>query len=45
MADFCIAVIQGAMLMGKIKRKSQPAETTVQEAMKHLRRYVAASES
>jgi TetR/AcrR family transcriptional repressor of nem operon len=45
LADFCIAVIQGAMLMGKIKRKSQPAETTVQEAMKHLRRYVAASES
>ena len=45
LADFCIALIQGAMLMGKIKRKSQPAEATVQEAMRHLRRYMAASES
>jgi len=40
LADFCIAVIQGAMLMGKIKRKSHPAETIVQEAMKHLQRYL-----
>src|SRR6266481_481274 len=29
MADFCIATIQGAMLMGKIKRSSQTVETTV----------------
>jgi AcrR family transcriptional regulator len=40
LADFCIALIQGAMLMGKIKRKSQPAETTVQEAMRHLQSYL-----
>src|SRR5215471_5788466 len=40
MADFCVAVIQGAMLMGKIKRDSQPVETTVREALTHLRRYV-----
>jgi hypothetical protein len=33
MADFCIATIQGAMLMGKIRRSSQLAETTVQEAL------------
>ncbi len=39
MADFCIAAIQGAMLMGKIKRSSQTVETTVQEALAHLRRY------
>jgi oligoribonuclease (3'-5' exoribonuclease) len=40
MADFCIAAIQGAMLMGKIKRSSQTVETTVQEAMAHLKAYV-----
>jgi TetR/AcrR family transcriptional regulator, transcriptional repressor for nem operon len=39
MADFCIATIQGAMLLGKIKRNSQPVETTVREAVAHLRRY------
>jgi hypothetical protein len=43
MADFCIAVIQGGMLMGKIKRDSQTVENTVREALKHLRRYVVAS--
>jgi AcrR family transcriptional regulator len=39
MADFCIATIQGAMLMGKIKRSSQTVETTVREALAHLKRY------
>jgi len=39
MADFCIAAIQGAMLMGKINRSSQPVETTVREALAHLKRY------
>ena len=39
MADFCIAAIQGAMLLGKIKRDSKPAETTVREALTHLRGY------
>jgi AcrR family transcriptional regulator len=43
LADFCIALIQGAMLMGKIKRKSRPAETTVHEAMRHLQSYMARS--
>jgi TetR/AcrR family transcriptional regulator, transcriptional repressor for nem operon len=42
MADFCIATIQGAMLLGKIKRNSQPVETTVREAVAHLRRYAVA---
>ncbi len=41
MADFCIATIQGAMLMGKIKRSSQTVETTVQEAVAHLKSYLA----
>jgi AcrR family transcriptional regulator len=39
MADFCIATIQGAMLLGKIKRNSEPVETAVQEALLHLKRY------
>jgi AcrR family transcriptional regulator len=41
MADFCIAVIQGAMLMGRVRRNSQTAEATIQEAMRHLKRYAA----
>jgi AcrR family transcriptional regulator len=40
MADFCIASMQGAMLMGKIKRSSQTVETSVQEAMTHLKSYL-----
>jgi len=43
MADFCIAVMQGGMLMGKIKRDSQTVENTVREALTHLKRYVVAS--
>jgi AcrR family transcriptional regulator len=39
LADFCIATIQGAMLMGKIKRSSQTVETTVHEALAHLKGY------
>jgi TetR/AcrR family transcriptional repressor of nem operon len=39
MADFCIASIQGAMLMGKIKRSSKTVETSVAEALAHLKRY------
>jgi TetR/AcrR family transcriptional repressor of nem operon len=39
LADFCIATIQGAMLMGKIKRSSQTVETTVHEAVAHLKSY------
>lgn len=39
MADFCIATVQGAMLMGKIKRSSQTVETTAREALAHLKGY------
>src|SRR5438128_1266523 len=31
LADFCLAMIQGAMLMGKVKRDSQLVEHVVQE--------------
>jgi AcrR family transcriptional regulator len=39
LADFCIASVQGAMLLGKVRRNSQPVEITMREALKHLRRY------
>jgi AcrR family transcriptional regulator len=45
MADFCIAVIQGGMLMGKIKRSAQPVEKAVREALAHLRGYVVPAAS
>jgi len=43
LANFCIATIQGAMLMGKINRSSQTVETTVQEAVAHLKSYLVKS--
>src|SRR5262249_29861871 len=39
LADFCIAMIQGAMLLGKVKRNSQLVETTGRETLQHLRGY------
>jgi len=41
LADFCIAIVQGAMLMGKIKRDSQPVEASIREALDHVRRFAA----
>ena len=43
-ADFCLAAVQGAMLMGKIKRSSRPAETTLREALAHIRQYATKPE-
>ena len=37
LADFCIAAIQGGMLMGKIRRSSQTVEAIVQETLQHLK--------
>jgi AcrR family transcriptional regulator len=42
LADFCIATVQGAMLMGKIRRSSQTIEATIVEALRHLRGSVTA---
>jgi TetR/AcrR family transcriptional regulator, transcriptional repressor for nem operon len=39
LAEFCIATMQGAMLLGKVKRDSRPVETTAREALAHLKRY------
>jgi len=40
LADLCIAAMQGAMHMGKIRRHSQTVETTVDEALAHLKSYL-----
>src|SRR5262245_32665671 len=44
MADFCIATIQGAMLMGKIKRSSQTVEAAVRETLAHLKRHMCTTD-
>jgi len=43
MADFCIAMIQGAMLMGGVERSSESAKATVREALAHLKFYAGPS--
>jgi AcrR family transcriptional regulator len=43
MADFCLATIQGGMLMGKVKRSSEPVEAAAKEAVAHVRSYVVNS--
>ena len=43
MADFCLGAVQGAMLLGKVRRNSQPVETVVNEALAHLKRYAVTS--
>ena len=45
LAGFCIATVQGAMLMGKIERDSQTVEIAFREALKHLRRYAIDSKT
>ena len=42
LADFCLATVEGAMLMGRISRSSAVAEATIEEALTHLRGYVPA---
>ena len=39
LADFCIATLQGAMLVGKIRRNKRPVEMTFREALTHLKYY------
>ena len=39
LADYCMAVAQGAMLIGKVKRDSQLVEATFREALSHLKGY------
>src|SRR5215831_13442287 len=44
-ANFCIATIQGAMLLGKVNRNSRPAEAAVHEALRHIKSYATHSNS
>jgi len=37
LADYCIATVQGAMLLGKVRRDSDVAEEVVQETLSHLK--------
>jgi TetR/AcrR family transcriptional repressor of nem operon len=39
LADFCLATMQGAMLMGKVKRSRQLVESVVREALAHVNQY------
>jgi len=39
LAVFCISAIQGAMLLGKVKRDSGYVEAAVQEALAHINAY------
>ena len=43
LADFCLASIQGAMLLGKVKRSGELVEGVVRETMTHLGRYALPS--
>jgi len=43
MADFCIATLEGAMLLGKIKRDSRSVEAILKEALIHLKHYAIPS--
>ena len=39
LSDFCIATLQGAMLLGKVKQNSKPVEGAFREALTHLKHY------
>ena len=42
MADFCIAAIQGAMVIGKVNRNARIVEAVAQQALAHLEREIVA---
>ncbi|HKA37589.1 MAG TPA: TetR/AcrR family transcriptional regulator [Thermoanaerobaculia bacterium] len=42
LADYCLAMIQGAMLLGKVKRSGDLVESVVAESLAHLKRYAGA---
>ncbi len=43
LAEFCLATLQGAMLMGKIERSSRSVEATFRQALAHLQRHAVVS--
>jgi len=43
LANFCIATLQGAMLLGKVQRSSRPVEAAIREALEQVQRYIIKS--
>jgi len=43
LANFCVATLQGAMLLGKVQRSSRPVEAAIREALDQLERHVTES--
>lgn len=39
LANFCVAVIQGAMVIGKVRRNCRCVESTFEDLLSHLKRY------
>ena len=39
LANFCLATLQGAMMIGKVQRSPEPVELTIREALKHIEQY------
>jgi TetR/AcrR family transcriptional repressor of nem operon len=39
LAEFCVAAVQGAMLIGKVRRNSQPVVRIFEDVSMHLSRY------
>src|SRR5215831_11467628 len=40
LANFCLATLQGAMMIGKVQRSPDPVELTIREALKHIEQYL-----
>jgi AcrR family transcriptional regulator len=40
LAELCLATVQGAMLLGKVRRNAQPVEAAFRELLAHLKRCV-----
>ena len=45
LADYCLANLQGAMLMGKIKRDSQVVEATFKHTLAHVKQFAISEKS
>src|SRR5215510_5260695 len=43
LATFCVATLQGGMLLGKLERNSQPVEDTISASLEHMERYITNS--
>lgn len=43
LANFCVATLQGAMLMGKVQRSSDAVDTAIRAALDHLEHHVTDS--